>query len=75
MELTPHSLIVRLRQRGDAAAWRRFVELFTPLLDQWARRLGLQGADTEDLIQDVFAILLKYLPQFRHDPNRSFRSW
>ncbi len=75
MDSTPVSLIVRLRRPADADAWERFVRLFTPLLDQWARRLGLEGPDAEDLIQDVFAVLVRRLPDFAYDPQKSFRAW
>ena len=40
MDNTPASLLVRLRGAMDKEAWTRFVHLFTPLLDRWARALG-----------------------------------
>ncbi len=51
MDETPASLLERLRQRADHAAWGRFVELYTPLLYYWARRAGLQQQDAADLVQ------------------------
>ena len=75
MHSTPASLLDRLRSPDDAEAWVRFVRLYTPFLYYWANRNGLQESDTEDLIQEVFAQLLKALPQFKFDPDRSFRSW
>jgi RNA polymerase sigma-70 factor (ECF subfamily) len=72
---TSIALLERLRQPSDVEAWTRFVDLYTPLLFRWARRLGLQDADAADLVQDVFGILLRKLPQFDYDPNRSFRGW
>jgi RNA polymerase sigma-70 factor (ECF subfamily) len=68
------TLLQRLRQ-SDAAAWERFVDLYTPLLYFWAVRLGLQAQDAADLVQDVFATLLEKLPAFEPDPNRGFRVW
>src|SRR5262249_4546994 len=56
-------------------AWDRFVELYTPLLFHWARRLGLQDSDCADLVQDVFLLLWRKLPQFQYDPARSFHAW
>ncbi len=64
MSTTPVSLLEQLRQPTAARAWPRFVELYAPLLYDWARRLGLQDADAADLVQDVFAILLRKLPEF-----------
>jgi RNA polymerase sigma-70 factor (ECF subfamily) len=75
MHTTSPSLLCRLRQPGDEAAWRRFAELYTPLLYYWARRLGLQPADAADLVQEVFAALVRKLPRFTYDRHRSFRSW
>lgn len=75
MEPTPVSLIDRLVHSPDRAAWDRFVELYTPLLVAWCRRLGLSDADVADYTQDVFVVLVEQLPRFRYDPNGSFRAW
>jgi RNA polymerase sigma-70 factor (ECF subfamily) len=72
---TPASLLERLRDPADAAAWGRFVELYTPLLFFWARRAGLQDADAADLVQDVLTALFRKLPGFTYDRGRSFRGW
>jgi RNA polymerase sigma-70 factor (ECF subfamily) len=72
---TPPSLIERLCQTDDAEAWDWFVRLYTPLLYSWARRTGLHEADAADLVQEVLALLVRKLPEFRHDPDRSFRGW
>ena len=75
MTTTSASLLARLRQPGPEEAWGRFVRLYTPLLNEWARRLGLQEADAADLVQEVFALLVRKLPEFRYDETRSFRGW
>jgi RNA polymerase sigma-70 factor (ECF subfamily) len=75
MESTSVSLLERLRSPGEQAAWERFVLLYTPLLFQWARRLGLHGQDEADLVQDVFALLLQKLPAFQYDSDQRFRGW
>src|ERR1700730_12188334 len=72
---TPASLLERLRRPGDAHAWARFVELYTPLLYDWARRAGLQQADAADLVQEVLVLLFQKLPEFTYDRQRSFRGW
>lgn len=61
---TPASLLERLREPGDQEAWRRFVQLYTPLLFRAARRLGLPPEDASDLVQDVLALLVRKLPAF-----------
>ena len=72
---TPASLLLRLRQPSATRAWNEFVDLYTPLIYKWARGAGLQEADAADLVQDIFALLLVKLPEFRYDRHRSFRAW
>jgi RNA polymerase sigma-70 factor (ECF subfamily) len=72
---TPVSLLQRLRHFPDPQAWAQFVQLYTPLLANWAARAGIQEQDAADLIQDVFVLLLKKLPEFTYDPSKSFRAW
>ncbi len=74
-EKTPKSLLRKLQIGVDSSAWERFVELYTPLLYSWAGRAGLSAADADDLVQEVFALLLEKLPAFQYDPRRSFRGW
>jgi RNA polymerase sigma-70 factor (ECF subfamily) len=75
MNTTPGSLLEQLRREGDQAAWERFVRLYTPLLQMWARKLGLADADAADLVQEVFTVLVEKLPAFRYDPQQRFRAW
>ncbi len=53
---TPVTLLQKLRAgaSGGPDAWPQFVEMFAPLVFQWARRYGLQDADAEETVQDVF---------------------
>jgi RNA polymerase sigma-70 factor (ECF subfamily) len=74
MHSTPVSLLERLRKPTDDA-WSQFVRLYSPLLYAWAGRAGMQEADAADLVQDVLLLLLAKLPEFQHDPSRSFRAW
>jgi RNA polymerase sigma-70 factor (ECF subfamily) len=42
----------------------------------WCARLGVRGADAEDLTQEVFRAAVTGLPAFRRDrPGDSFRGW
>jgi RNA polymerase sigma-70 factor (ECF subfamily) len=75
MFTTPPSLLERIRDDPTRQAWQQFVDLYTPLLFSWARRLGLSDHDAADLVQDIFAILVEKLPGFRYDPALSFRAW
>lgn len=75
MHTTPVSLLLRLKEPKAEMAWQRFVELYTPLLFFWARKAGLRAPDDADLVQDVFAVLVRKLPEFDYDAGRSFRGW
>jgi RNA polymerase sigma-70 factor, ECF subfamily len=75
MDSTPVSLLERLRQPGDDAAWARFVRLYTPLLFHWLRRTGISEDDAADLVQDVLLVLVKRLPEFQYDRSQSFHRW
>jgi RNA polymerase sigma-70 factor (ECF subfamily) len=72
---TPASLLERLRDPAEQRAWVRFVDLYTPFLYAWARRTGCPEADAADLVQEVFLVLIRKLPEFTYDRHRSFRGW
>src|SRR5262245_30976283 len=75
MDTTSVSLLQRLRQPVDHQAWSRFVDLYTPLVYSLARQVGLQESDAADLAQEVFAVLVRKMPSFTYDGQRSFRAW
>jgi RNA polymerase sigma-70 factor (ECF subfamily) len=73
---TSISLLDRLRLQPDAEAWRRLVDLYTPLIHGWLRRYSVSAADADDLTQEVMAVLVRELPQFHHSSQPgAFRSW
>jgi RNA polymerase sigma-70 factor (ECF subfamily) len=75
MHETSVSLLDRLRDSPDAASWQRLVDLYTPLIQGWLRRQGLQDSDADDLAQDVLAVLVRELPGFHRQRPGAFRSW
>ena len=75
MHTTSASLLRRLQVSGDADAWAQFVRTYSPILYSWARRMGLRHDDAVDLVQEVFAVLVQKLPDFRYDEHRRFRGW
>src|SRR5882724_1413147 len=73
---TRASLLVRLRDRGDADAWQEFVRLYAPVIYGFARKRGLQDADAADLMQDVLRSLSSAVHRLEYDPVRgTFRGW
>jgi RNA polymerase sigma-70 factor (ECF subfamily) len=72
---TSLSLIERVRDPGDSVSWRRLVELYTPLIRGWLRR-GVEGADEDDLIQEVLVAVMGAMPSFVHSGRPgAFRHW
>ena len=75
-EPTPIPLLEELAVAGSEAGWERFVYLYEPFLAARLRRYGLQHCDELDLIQEVFAVVLRKLPEFRHNgKSGAFRAW
>jgi RNA polymerase sigma-70 factor (ECF subfamily) len=76
MPETSISLLERLRLRPDAGSWQRLIDLYTPLIRDWLRRYALQPSDADDVVQEVLGVLVRELPQFRHDLRTgAFRRW
>src|SRR5262249_52020673 len=64
------------RMQPDAESWRRLVDLYTPLIQGWLRRHAVPAADAEDLTQEVMAVVVHELPQFKHNQRPgAFRNW
>lgn len=73
---TRPSLLARLQDAADEAAWGQFVGLYGPVVFGFARKRGLQESDAADLTQEVFRAMALAAPRFAYDPQRgSFRSW
>ncbi len=73
---TRASLLLRLRDPRDEAAWKEFVDLYGPLVYAYARKQGLQDADAADLGQEVLRGVVTSVSRLEYDPCRgSFRNW
>ena len=70
------SLLNRLGDdSANSLAWSRFIQIYTPLLMHWVKRLGMRHDEAVDVVQDVMLALMVTLPSFQYDSNSSFRSW
>jgi RNA polymerase sigma-70 factor (ECF subfamily) len=73
--VTSLSLLQRIRN-GDASGWQRVVELYTPLVYYWCQRWGVEGADADDVLQEVFQAAATGIGDFRRERDGdTFRGW
>lgn len=72
---TPPTLLERLRRSDDPEAWGRFVDLYSPLLFEWARRNGVPESDAADLVQSVLVLLIRQIPKQEQQSGGNFRGW
>lgn len=75
-ELTRASLILRLQDAEDMAAWDEFAAIYAPVVFNVAMSRGFQAADADNLVQEVFMAVASSVSQWleRHDRG-SFRAW
>jgi len=73
---THSTLLTRLSEGVDPAAWREFHDRYADLLLGFARRYGIQPADCDDVVQEVFLNLTRSMKGFEYDPSRGrFRAY
>lgn len=73
---TRASLILRLQNAGDIAAWDEFAEIYAPVIYRTARRLGLQAADADDVVQEVLSAVARSVTGWlERDDRGAFRAW
>jgi RNA polymerase sigma-70 factor, ECF subfamily len=73
---TSLSLLQRLQSEPQPADWRRFVEIYEPLLRSWLRRKEVLAHDSDDLVQNVMTVVVRRLADFDHNGRMgAFRTW
>lgn len=73
---TSATLLSEIRDTGSEEAWAAFESRYREMLVRFCRSLGVQHADSEDIIQGVFSKLLTGLKTFEYDPARGrFRDY
>jgi RNA polymerase sigma-70 factor (ECF subfamily) len=74
--LTRLTLLTRIKNGQDAAAWTEFLQLYGPVVYRFARNRGLQDADAADVMQDVMRSVARNAAKLEYDPKRgTFRGW
>jgi len=75
-EPTRASLILRLQDADDMAAWDEFAAMYSPVVYNVATSRGFQTADAENLVQEVFmAVAISVSDWLERDDRGSFRAW
>jgi RNA polymerase sigma factor (sigma-70 family) len=80
---TRYTLLARLADTGDAAAWHEFAEIYEPAVVRFAKRRGLQESDACDVAQETLAAVAKSLARWSERSGQSsssrqgtsFRAW
>ncbi len=73
---TRPSLIVRLQNAQDEAAWSEFLALYEPLILREMRKNGLQECDARDACQQVLTAVARDVAGWKADGRTaSFRRW
>ena len=71
---TRMSLLERASER-DCEALAELCEFYHPMIIGRLTKDGLQDADAADVSQEVLAVLVAKLPEFKYDPTQSFRGY
>jgi RNA polymerase sigma-70 factor (ECF subfamily) len=70
------SLLLRIRDTSNQAAWEEFVATYSPAIYRFARQKGLQDADARDLAQNTLAAVADRIGDWKVDNDRArFRTW
>lgn len=73
---TRHSLLLRLAEPGDLAAWTEFLETYEGAVLQYCRSRGLQDADARDVMQEVLLAVHDSMKDWKPSGRvGSFRTW
>jgi len=76
VDTTRPSLLIRIRDHGDAAAWATFDQIYRPMLYRFARSRGLGHEDAEDVVQHCMSAVHEHIGRFDYDPDKGrFKAW
>jgi RNA polymerase sigma-70 factor (ECF subfamily) len=76
MNTTSLSLLDRIRRTSsDSADWRRFQDVYQPLIRRWLAGVPGLRDEADDLAQEVLMVLMRELPAFERQRHGSFRAW
>jgi RNA polymerase sigma-70 factor (ECF subfamily) len=73
---TRQTLIQRLKDPKDDAAWSDFYQFYFEIISGWARQQGCNQTQADDIFQETMVCLLRKMQSFEYDPERgSFKAF
>jgi RNA polymerase sigma-70 factor, ECF subfamily len=73
---TRATLLLRLRDATDDAAWNEFIRDYGPMLYRFVRSRGVQDADAADIVQDVMRRVGNAIGRLDYEKQKGgFRAW
>ncbi|HUR27405.1 MAG TPA: sigma-70 family RNA polymerase sigma factor [Planctomycetota bacterium] len=76
VDTTRKTLLQRVRDNTDHAAWEQFFALYAPLLEAYARAMGLSRNDAEEVRDECLALITRRMPSFEYERAKgSFQAW
>ncbi len=76
MQTTRASLLVRIKDRRNSAAWREFDAIYRPMLHRFAMSRGLDDASADDVVQQCMTAIHEHIDGFEYDPAKGrFKGW
>lgn len=76
METTRASLLLRIRDRGDSAAWAEFDAIYRPILTRLCMARGFDRSGTDDIVQQCMLTVHRHIGGFEYDQAKGrFKSW
>jgi RNA polymerase sigma factor (sigma-70 family) len=74
--VTSATLLEAVKDGQDGQAWNRFISRYRPMIVSFAKRLGLDKSDAEDIGQETLLVFLQDYREGQYDRMKGkFRSW
>ncbi len=74
--VTSFTLLEGLKNRQDSRAWQRFMARYEPMVMAFARKLGLNDTDAQDVCQETMLGFIQAYGDGRYDRDKGrLRSW